>query len=60
MIRDHENRMLLLDSRQKNYEFLLNGQKQLSEDEHFAIEEVCICLCASLNSTRIFTVFSEF
>ncbi|XP_065894668.1 uncharacterized protein [Dysidea avara] len=40
MIRDHENRMLLLDSRQKNYEFLLNGQKQLSEDEHFAIEEV--------------------
>ncbi|XP_065894663.1 spectrin beta chain, non-erythrocytic 1-like isoform X3 [Dysidea avara] len=40
MILDHENRMLLLDSRQKNYEFLLNEQKQLSEDEHYAIEEV--------------------
>ena len=52
--------MLLLDSRQKNYEFLLNEQKQLSEDEHYAIEEVCICFYASLNSTVMFKVFSGF
>ena len=40
LIRDHENRMLLLNNRQKNYEFLLTEQSQLSEDEHYAIEEV--------------------
>jgi len=32
--------MLLLNNRQKNYELLLSNQKQLSDDEHYAIEEV--------------------
>ena len=40
IVREHGNRKLLLDNRQKNYEFLLSELKQLSEDEHYAIEEV--------------------
>ena len=40
IIYNHKNRILLVEGRQKDYEFLLNECKQLCEDKHYATDEV--------------------
>ena len=40
VIDNHKNRMMLIESRQKDYNFLINECKQLCEDKHYASDKV--------------------
>ena len=40
MIGKHESRILLIEGRQKDYDFLLNECKQLCKDKHYANDKV--------------------
>ena len=40
MISNHESRILLIEGRQKDYDFLLNECKQLCKDKHYANDKV--------------------
>ena len=39
-IDNHKNRMMLIEGRQKDYNFLINECKQLCEDKHYATDMV--------------------
>ena len=40
VISNHESRILLIEGRQKDYDFLLNECKQLCKDKHYANDKV--------------------
>ena len=40
VISNHESRVLLIEGRQKDYDFLLNECKQLCKDKHYANDKV--------------------
>ena len=42
---NHKNRMMLIESRQKDYNFLMNECKQLCEDKHYAADKVRVIQC---------------
>ena len=52
VICNHKNRMMLIESRQKDYDFLMNECKQLTVDKHYATDKVhrlhnlpVVCIC---------------